>query len=90
MSREMRGLGVEIVDSIPALVAKVDAVLLTANDGRVHLGQALPVIAAGKPLYVDKPMAASLADVIALFEAARAKGVPLVQCLVPPLDPRCP
>jgi len=74
---EMRGLGVEIVDSIPALVAKVDAVLLTTNDGRVHLEQALPVIGAGKPLYVDKPMAASLADVIALFEAARTKDVPL-------------
>ncbi|MBP1659895.1 MAG: translocation protein TolB, partial [Candidatus Aminicenantes bacterium] len=36
-----------------------------------------PVLEAGKPLYIDKPMAASLADVIALFEAARAKSVPL-------------
>lgn len=75
--REMRDMGVEIVDSIAALVGKVDFVLLTSNDGRVHLEQALPVIEAGKPLYVDKPMAASLADVIALFEAARAKKVPL-------------
>jgi hypothetical protein len=75
--REMRDMGVEIVDSIAALVGKVDFVLLTSNDGRVHLEQALPAIEAGKPLYVDKPMAASLADVIALFEAARAKKVPL-------------
>lgn len=75
--REMRGLGVEIVDSIPALLAKVDFVMITTNDGRVHLEQARPVIAAGKPLYVDKPMAATLADVLALFDAARAKNVPL-------------
>jgi len=75
--REMRDMGVEIVESIAALLGKVDFVLLTTNDGRVHLEQALPVIEAGKSLYVDKPMAASLADVIALFEAARAKEVPL-------------
>jgi predicted dehydrogenase len=75
--REMRGLGVEIVDSIAALLTKVDFVLLTSNDGRVHLAQARPVIEAGKPLYIDKPMAASLPDVIALFEEARAKNVPL-------------
>jgi hypothetical protein len=75
--REMRDMGVEIVDSIAALVGMVDFVLLTTNDGRVHLEQARPVIAAGKPLYVDKPMAASLADVIALFDAARAGNVPL-------------
>src|SRR5512143_2356668 len=35
--REMRGMGIEIVDSIAALVGKVDFVLLTTNDGRVHL-----------------------------------------------------
>jgi len=74
---EMRAMGIEIVDSIPALVGKVDFVLLTSNDGRVHLEQALPVIEAAKPIYVDKPMAASLADVVALFDAARAKNVPL-------------
>jgi hypothetical protein len=75
--REMGDMGVEIVDSIPALLEKVDFVLLTSNDGRVHLEQAWPVLEAGKPLYIDKPMAACLADVITLFDAARAKNVPL-------------
>lgn len=75
--REMRDMGVEIVASIGELVRKVDFVLLTTNDGRVHFEQARPVIEAGRPLYVDKPMAASLADVIALFEAAKARKVPL-------------
>ena len=32
--------GVEIVDSIPALLSKVDVVLLSSVDGRVHLEQA--------------------------------------------------
>jgi hypothetical protein len=72
-TQEMREMKVEIVDSIPALLKKVDFVLLTSNDGRVHLEQALPVIEAGKPLFIDKPMA----DVIAIFEAAQAKKVPV-------------
>ncbi len=75
--RDMREMNIEIVDSIPALLKKVDFVLLESNDGRVHLEQALPVIAAGKPLFIDKPMAASLADVIAIFDAAAAKRVPV-------------
>jgi hypothetical protein len=75
--QDMREMNIEIVDSIPALLKKVDFVLLESNDGRVHLEQALPVIEAGKPMFIDKPMAASLADVISIFEAAQAKKVPV-------------
>ncbi|MGB7294838.1 MAG: Gfo/Idh/MocA family oxidoreductase [Candidatus Aminicenantales bacterium] len=75
--REMREMNVAIVDSIPELLQQVDFVMLTSNDGRVHLEQARPVIEAVKPLFIDKPMAASLADVIAIFEEARAKEVPV-------------
>ena len=35
----VRGLGVEIVDSIETLVERVDGVLLESNDGRPHLAQ---------------------------------------------------
>ena len=76
-TKELREMGVEIVDSIPALLEKADFVLLESNDGRVHLEQALPVIAAGKPLFIDKPIAGSLADAIAIFAAAEAKQVPV-------------
>ena len=34
---EVKKLGVEIVDSIDALLAKVDGVLLETNDGRLYL-----------------------------------------------------
>jgi predicted dehydrogenase len=76
-TEKIRELGVEIVPSIAALVAGVDAVLLESNDGRVHLEQAVPVLAAGKPVFIDKPMAASLADVIAIFTLARGRGTPV-------------
>ena len=44
--------------------------------GRPHLAQARPVIAAGKPLFIDKPMAASLADAMEIFRLAKEKNVP--------------
>ena len=68
--------GVEIVDSIEELCRKVDGVLLESVDGRPHLKQARPVIKAGKPLFIDKPMAGNLADVIEIFRLAKENNVP--------------
>ena len=68
--------GVEIVDSIERLCEKVDGVLLESVDGRPHLEQARPVIAAKKPVFIDKPMAGSLADVIEIFRLAKENNVP--------------
>ena len=69
--------GVKIVDSIPELCREVDAVLLESVDGRPHLEQARPVIEAGKPLFIDKPVAGSLRDAIAIYRLAREKKVPV-------------
>jgi len=76
-TEEMRQLGVEIVESIPDLLARVDAVLLETNDGRPHLEQVRPVLAAGKPVFVDKPVAGSLADAVAIYREALLAGVPV-------------
>lgn len=76
-TEKLRELGVEIVPSIADLLSRVDAVMLESNDGRVHLEQARPVLAAHKPLFIDKPMAASLADCIAIFALARHHGTPV-------------
>jgi predicted dehydrogenase len=69
--------GVEIVDSIEALVQKVDVVFLETNDGRPHLEQVLPVLKAGKPVFIDKPIAGSLADAIAIVELSRKYNCPM-------------
>ncbi|MEM9833909.1 MAG: Gfo/Idh/MocA family oxidoreductase [Bacteroidota bacterium] len=76
-TEEIQQLGVKIVDSIDALLDEVDFVLLETNDGRRHLEQALPVFEAGKPVFIDKPIAASLPDVVALFNAAEKYNVPM-------------
>ncbi|MPY86998.1 MAG: gfo/Idh/MocA family oxidoreductase [Luteitalea sp.] len=69
--------GVEIVESIDALLAKVDVVLLMSVDGRPHLAQATPALKAGKRLFIDKPLAASLADVHRIVELSKQTGTPL-------------
>ncbi len=69
--------GVKLVDTIEELCQQVDVVLLESVDGRPHLAQAKPVIKAGKPLFIDKPMAASLRDAVEIFKLAKAAKVPV-------------
>ena len=69
--------GVKIYDTIEQLCAQVDAVLVMSVDGRPHLEQARAVMAAKKPLYVDKPAAGSLPDVVEIFRLAEKAGVPI-------------
>lgn len=76
-TEEVRKLGVEIVNSIDDLLSRVDAVLLETNDGRIHLEQALQVFKAGKRMFIDKPIAASLSDAIAIFNASKHYNVPV-------------
>jgi hypothetical protein len=68
--------GVEVVGSIAELCARVDGVLLTSVDGRVHLAQAREVIAARKPLFIDKPLASTLDDAREIARLAKAANVP--------------
>lgn len=75
-TKQLRESGVEIVDSIEALLPKVDAVLLESVDGRPHLAQVKPVFQAGKPVFIDKPVAGSLADAIQIFRLSREYNVP--------------
>lgn len=75
-TQQVREMGVEIVDTIPELLSKVDVVLLESVDGRIHLEEATQIIKAGKPLFIDKPVAGSLADAIAIFELAKQHNVP--------------
>ncbi len=76
-TQQFRDMGIEIVDSIPALLEKVDCVLLESNDGRPHLEQVLPVLKAGKRCFIDKPIAGSLADAVAIFDASQKYQTPV-------------
>lgn len=74
---EIKAMGVEIVHSIEELLDKVDFILLESVDGRRHLDEALPVLKAGKPMFIDKPISNSLEGAIALFEASKKYKSPI-------------
>lgn len=76
-TKEMKELGVQIVDFIEEMLDMVDVIMLETNDGRLHLEQALPVLKAGKTMFIDKPMTASLSDAMVIFEKAKQYKVPV-------------
>lgn len=76
-TEEIKKLGVEVVDSIPALLKKVDVVLLETNDGNKHLEQAELILKARKPLFIDKPIANSYEDAVKIFELSEKYQTPV-------------
>ena len=71
--------GVQIVPTVGALVAAgVDAVFVDIlSDGSSRLESILAVLRAGKPVFIDKPIAASLVEVAAIYAAASSLGTPI-------------
>ena len=69
--------GVKFYETIEEMCKDVDVVLLESVDGRPHLEQVKPVLEAGKPVFIDKPMAGSLKDVIEIFRLAKEAKVPV-------------
>ena len=69
-------LGVEMVDSIEVLLQKVDVVMILSIDGRKHLEQVRPVFEARKRVFIDKPVAASLAEAIEIFRLSTKHKTP--------------
>ena len=63
---------------LDAFLAEVDVVTV-ASPASFHAEQALAAIAAGKPVYVEKPIATSVADGERVRAAAAAKGL-VVAC----------
>ena len=68
---QMKEMGVEIVPTIDDLLTKVDCVCLETNDGREHLWQAERVFKAGKPCFIDKPLAHDLHDALKIHELGK-------------------
>jgi GFO/IDH/MocA oxidoreductase family protein len=69
--------GVKLVPSIEELCREVDCVLLENVDGRPHLANARPVIAAKKRMFIDKPLGGTLRDAIEIARLAKESGVPV-------------
>ncbi len=69
--------GVKLYDTIEEMCENVDVVMLESVDGRPHLEQAIPVIKARKPMFIDKPIAGSLKDAIEIHKLAKKYQTPI-------------
>ena len=68
--------GVQIVPQISEMCGKVDGILLESVDGRKHLAQFKEAAKCGKPVFIDKPLAATYADAKEIARIAKASNVP--------------
>lgn len=64
----------EVVDDPTDLIGRVDAAIVCSRDGGLHRQQAEPLLQAGIPVLIDKPLATSRSDAHALVEASRSSG----------------
>lgn len=76
-TEEIKKYQVKVTESMSTLLQEVDYVLLETNDGSAHLEQAIQVIEAKKPFFLDKPVAANMQDVMKIYQAAAKHNVPL-------------
>ena len=69
--------GVKLYPSVVEMCRHVDAVMVENVDGRPHLKHATDVIKAGKPLFIDKPLAGTLEDCLKIYRLAKRHKVPV-------------
>ncbi len=70
-SEKLAALGVKVTENWDEALDGCDAVMLEINDGSFHLEYFKKVAALGKPVFLDKPLAATLADGRAIMRLAR-------------------
>jgi predicted dehydrogenase len=68
------GYAIPVLDTIEDVVAVSDAIMILTIDGRGHLEQFRTVAASGKPVYIDKPLTATVDEARRLAGIAQETG----------------
>lgn len=75
--KDVVSMGVKMVPTMDEMLARADVVMIETNDGRPHLKEAMPAFKAGKPVFIDKPVAHNLAEVLRIYRIAEDMKVPV-------------
>lgn len=65
------------VSSLDEVINMTDALMVLTNDGRPHLSEVVPILAAGKRIFLDKPVAENWINVKKIFRASERYNVPV-------------
>lgn len=76
-TEDVKKFNVKIANSIQEVLDLTDCIFLETNDGNLHLEQALEVFKAGKPVFIDKPIGANLAQTLAIVTLAERYNIPI-------------
>lgn len=71
---------VEFFEDPQEVIKRSDVIMVMSTDAQQHLEQALWAIKAGKPVFIGRPLAASLTDAVRIVQAAEAAQVPIFSC----------
>jgi len=74
-TKEMKELGVPLVDKAEDMIGKVDGMLIESQEGGMHWQRARPFLEAGLPCFIDKPFTCSVADARKIIDLAERKKV---------------
>jgi predicted dehydrogenase len=79
-TKDIQTYKVALVGSMDALLQQSDAILIMSLDGRAHLAQVKAVVKSGKPIYIGRPLSASLADAVEIYRLAKENKTPIFSC----------
>lgn len=85
--RTLEAWGVKVTDSFDEAVADCDGLMLEINDPALHLEYFTRCAALNKPIFLDKPLADTIRNGLAIAELATAKGVRLFSSSALRYDP---